>query len=404
MPGIPFVPDGAGPVSTSTTPAAWRKPLFSVLLAAALAACAPPQPPPSFPPAEVASFEVHARELPLDLEYAAQLRGVREIEVRARVSGILLERMYDDGQPVKAGDLLFRIDPAPFRAEAERARAELGVQQANLQQATRERDRIVPLYDRKLASQRDRDTALAAFESAQAAVAAAQAAVRSAELNLSYTDVRAPIAGLTSREVRSEGSLVTAGADSSLLTYIVQSDRLYVDLALPEDDAVLVRAAHAARPDAVVVHVLDARGAPVEPGAVIEFIAPRVDDATGTTAVRAVFDNANDRLQPGSVVRARIDGVAIASSLVIPKRALMHGSQGAFVWLIGAGEQVTPRPVELGTASGNDVVVTSGLAAGDRIVVDGILKVQPGAPVHATPLAADGAPLPAPAAEVAGAR
>jgi membrane fusion protein (multidrug efflux system) len=167
---------------------------------------------------------------------------------------------------------------------------------------------------------------------------------------------------------------------------------------------VLVRAAHAARPDAVVVHVLDARGAPVEPGAVIEFIAPRVDDATGTTAVRAVFDNANDRLQPGSVVRARIDGVAIASSLVIPKRALMHGAQGAFVWLIGAGEQVTPRPVELGTSSGNDVVVTSGLAAGDRIVVDGILKVQPGAPVHATPLAADGAPLPAPAAEVAGAR
>jgi membrane fusion protein (multidrug efflux system) len=372
-------------------------------LLALLAACAPPQPPPALPPAEVASLEVRPRELPLDLQYAAQLRGVREIEVRARVSGILLERMYDDGQPVKAGDLLFRIDPAPFRAEAERARAELGVQQANLQQATRERDRLLPLYDRKLASQRDRDSALAAFESAQAAVAAAQATLRSAELNLSYTDVRAPIAGLTSREVRSEGSLVTAGADSSLLTYIVQSDRLYVDLALAESDAALVRAAHAARPDAVVVRVLDARGAPVEPAAAIEFIAPRVDDATGTTAVRAVLDNAAGRLRPGSVVRARIEGVAVPSSIVIPKRALMHGAQGAFVWLIGAGEQVAPRPVELGTASGNDVVVTSGLSAGDRIVVDGILKVQPGAPVHATPLAADGSPLPA-AVEVAGAQ
>jgi membrane fusion protein (multidrug efflux system) len=383
-------------VSISTALAAARIPFLPALVVAVtLAACAPPQPPPASPPAEVASLTVRPRDLPLDLQYAAQLRGVREIEVRARVSGILLERRYDEGEAVKAGDLLFRIDPAPFRAEAERARAELGVQQANLQQATRERDRILPLFDRKLASLRDRDNAIAAFESTQAAVAAAQAALRSAELNLSYTDVRAPIAGLTSREVRSEGSLVTAGADSSLLTYIVQSDRLYVDLALPERDAALVRAAHLERPDAVVVRVLDARGAPVGRGASIEFIAPRVDDATGTVAVRAVLDNGGDELRPGSVVRARVDGVAVSDSLVIPKRALMHGAQGAFVWLIGEGEHVAPRPVELGATSGNDVVVTTGLAAGDRIVVDGILKVQPGAPVHATPLAADGAP-PAP--------
>jgi membrane fusion protein, multidrug efflux system len=381
-------------VSTSTPFAAWRIPPLSSLLAVGLAACAPPPAPPAPPPSEVAALEVQPRDLPLTLEYAAQLRGVREVEVRARVSGILLERMYDEGQAVKAGDLLFRIDPAPFRAEAQRTRAELGVQQANLQQATRERDRILPLFERKLASQRDRDTAIAAFESAQAAVAAAQAALRSAELNLSYTDVRAPIEGLTSREVRSEGSLVTVGTDSSLLTYLVQADRLYVNLALPEGDAALVRAAHAARPDAVVVRVVDARGAPVGPGAAIEFIAPRVDEATGTIGVRAVFDNGGGELQPGSVVRARIDGVSVASALVIPKRALLHGAQGAFVWLIGPGEQVTPRPVELGAASGNDVVVASGLAAGDRIVVDGILKVQPGAPVHATPLAADGAPSP----------
>src|SRR5215467_4522850 len=125
--------------------AAWRKPAFCSLLAlsaAALAACGHPAPPPAFPPTEVDALEVRPRDLPLALEYAAQLRGVREVEVRARVSGILLERRYEEGQPVKAGDLLFRIDPAPFRAEAERAKADLGVQQANLQQARRERDRI----------------------------------------------------------------------------------------------------------------------------------------------------------------------------------------------------------------------------------------------------------------------
>jgi membrane fusion protein (multidrug efflux system) len=374
-----------------------RKSFFSpailapAVAAAALAGCGQPPPPPAMPPAEVAALEVQPRDLPLALEYAAQLRGVREVEVRARVSGILLERRYEEGEPVKEGDLLFRIDPAPFRAEAERARADLGVQQALLQQASRERGRILPLYDQKLASLRDRDTAVAAFESAQANVAAAQAALRSAELSLSYTDVRAPIAGLTSREVRSEGSLVQAGTDSSLLAYIVQADRLYVDVALPEGDAELVRAAHAANPSAVKIDVIDLRNQRLGPQAVIEYIAPRVDDATGTVGVRAVLDNASNALLPGRVVRARIDGVSVASSLVIPKRALMHGAQGPFVWVIGAEEKVEPRPVELGAASGNDVVVASGLAAGDRVVVDGILKVQPGAAVNPTMLAADGA-------------
>jgi membrane fusion protein (multidrug efflux system) len=190
--------------------------------------------------------------------------------------------------------------------------------------------------------------------------------------------------------VRSEGSLVTAGDDSSLLAYLVQSDRLYVELALPEADAELVRAAHAERPDAVVVRVVGTNGALVGPDARIDFIAPRVDDATGTVGVRAVVDNSANVLSPGRVVRARVDGVSVASSLVIPKRALLHGAQGAFVWVIGAAEQVAPRPVELGTSSGNDVVVVSGLSNGDRVVVDGVLKVQPGAAVHATPLAADG--------------
>jgi membrane fusion protein (multidrug efflux system) len=373
--------------------------IAAVAAAAALAAaCTQEAPPPQMPPPEVAALEVHPRDLPLTLEYAAQLRGVREVEVRARVSGILLERRYAEGQAVKAGDILFRIDPAPFRAEVERLRAEVGVQQANLAQTTRERDRIAPLYEQKVASLRDRDMSVAAFESAQAAVAAAQAALRTADLNLSYTDVRAPIDGLTSREVRSEGSLVTAGQDSSLLTYIVQADRLYVDLALPEGDAELVRSANDASPGAVNVRVVDARGMQVGPAASIEFIAPRVDDTTGTVAVRAVLDNAGMVLRPGRVVRARVDGVSVASSLVIPKRAVMHGAQGSFVWVVGQGEMVAARPVELGAASGNDVVVATGLAAGERVVVDGILKVQPGAAVRATPLAADGtAPASSPA-------
>jgi len=379
-------------VPTATIARRGRKPLLSALLAATLAACGAPPPPPAFPPTQVGTLEVQPRELPLALEYAAQLRGIREVEVRARVSGILLQRRYEEGQPVKAGDLLFRIDPAPFRADVDRARAQVGVQQASLQQTRRDHERILTLFDQKLVSQRDRDTAVAAFESAQAAVAATDAALKTAELSLSYTDVRAPISGLTSREARSEGSLVTAGDDTALLTHIVQADRLYVELSLPEGDAELVRAASAARSGNIVVRVVDARGAQIGPDAAIEFIAPRVDDSTGTVGVRALLNNAGDVLRPGRVVRVRVDGVNVPSSLVIPKRALMHGAQGAFVWVVGAGEQVAVRPVELGTSSGNDVVIAKGLSAGDRVVVDGILKVQPGAAVSATPIALDAVP------------
>jgi membrane fusion protein (multidrug efflux system) len=360
---------------------------FSLSAAVLIAGCdgePPAMPPP--PPVEVGVVDVAPRALPLVLEYPAQLKGVREVEVRARVSGILLERRYDEGARVAAGEVLFRIDPDPFRAEEARARAALGVQEANLNQARRERDRIVPLYEQNLASLRDRDNALAAFESAEAAVAAAGAALRTAELELSYTEVRAPIAGLTSREVRSEGSLVTAGDDSALLTYIVQAEKLYIDLAVADTDADLIRAAieddHAGQ---VGVIVTDAGGRAIAEMGKIEFVAPRVDDATGTVAIRAVLDNPGG-VVPGRIVRARVEGVSVHDALVVPKRAVMQGAQGAYVWTVDANGQVAPAPVELGAFAGNDVAVTAGLMPGARVVVEGVLKVGPGVPVNAVPI------------------
>jgi membrane fusion protein, multidrug efflux system len=371
--------------------------LPAVLLLSALAACSKQQAPQGMPPIEVGAIEVQPQALALTLEHAAQLRGVREVEVRARVSGILQKRLYTEGSRVKEGDVLFRIDPAPFEATAARARAEVGVQQANLQNNRRDRDRVVQLFEQKLVSTRDRDTAIAAYESSVASVAAAEAALKSAALDLSYTSVRAPISGLTSREVRSEGSLVTAGADSSLLTHIVQSDRLYVQFAVPEAEANSIRAANtggASNP--ISVDVLDTAGDVLAQGAKVEFISPAVGDQTGTVEIRALLANSMN-LTPGQVVRARVSGVSLASSLVIPKRAVMHGVQGSFVWLIGAGDKVEFRPVQLGTTAENEVVVDQGLKAGERIVVDGILKVQPGAVVKGVPLAAEATPNAAPA-------
>jgi membrane fusion protein (multidrug efflux system) len=359
-----------------------------------LAACGGPEESPAPPPVPVGGMEVRPSALPLVLEYAAQLRGLREVEVRARVSGILLERRYQEGARVKAGELLFRIDPAPFRAEVARARAEVGIQKANLQQASRERDRILPLYDQKLVSLRDRDNAIAAYETASAGYEAAQAAQRRAELDLSYTDVRAPIAGLTSREARSEGSLVTAGDDAtSLLTHIVQADQLYVEFAMQQQEAEHLRAAMAANASEVVVELTDAQGAPLDRQARVEFISPSVGSDTGTVSVRGVLDNKQGELLPGQVVRARLMGLNLPGSLVIPKRAVMHGMQGAFVWVIGEDEKAVSRPVKLGVSSGNNVAVLEGLKPNERVVVDGVLKVQPGALVKMSPVAPDGAPV-----------
>ncbi len=359
---------------------------FPWLLALVVAGCGEPAVMSPPPPVEVGVVAVMPRSLPLVLEYPAQLKGVREVEVRARVSGILLERRYDEGARVEAGDVLFRIDPDPFRAEVARARAAVALAEANLNQARRERDRVLPLVEQRLASPRDRDNALSAFESAEANLAGAQAALRTAELELSYTEVRAPISGLASREVRSEGSLVTAGTESSLLTYIVQADRLYVDFALADTDAELVRSAlEGDKARHVGVSIVDARGQPIAGMGKIEFISPRVDDATGTVAVRAVLDNPNG-VVPGRIVRARIEGVTVEDALVIPKRAVMHGAQGTYVWTVDGNGQGTPTPVELGATSGNDAVVTAGLMPGARVVVEGILKVIPGVPVNAVPI------------------
>jgi membrane fusion protein (multidrug efflux system) len=361
--------------------AAW---VLTSSFAAVAAGCKEPAAQFAPPPVPVSTLEVQPRELPLVLEYPAQLRGVREVEVRARVSGILLKRHYREGARVDAGDLLFTIDPEPFRAEAARARAQLGVQKVNLDQARRERDRVLPLFERKLASTAQRDAAVAAFESAEAAMAVAQAALKTAELNLSYTEVRAPIAGLTSREVRSEGSLVNATDDSALLTHIVQTNPLYIEFAISGGDAELLREASADETAGdPFVRIVDTGGKQIADRAPIEFVAPRMDEQTGTVDARAVLDNPNGELLPGRIVHVRIEGIAVHDTLVVPKRALMHGAEGEFVWIVGPGAKVEARPVRLGLSSANDVAISSGLSAGDRVIVEGILKVQPGAAVDA---------------------
>jgi membrane fusion protein (multidrug efflux system) len=351
----------------------------------ALAACGKAPAPQAPPPPEVAVQTVDNTPVPLDLTYTARTVGSREVEVRARVGGILLKRRYEEGSRVKQGQPLFLIDPEPVRARVASATADVAVAKARLQEARRERDRVLPLFAQNAVSQSRRDEVVSAFEVAEANVVVAESNQRMAQLDLEYTDVRAPIAGLSSREMMSEGSLVKTDQDSSLLTKIVQVDPLYVEFSVPEAEAVLIRGslAPANKMAAPSVKLLLESGAEYQEAAKVTFVDNAVDPNSGTVRVRAVLRNPEADLIPGQFIRAKVEGVTLSNVVTIPRKAVMSSAQGSFVWLVDAEQKVAMRPVQTGRSMGNTIIVTNGLAPGERYIVEGVLKVQPGIAVSA---------------------
>ncbi len=355
------------------------------LVAASLSACGK-EPPMQAPPApEVAVQTVDSRPVPLELTYMARTVGSREVEVRARVGGMLLQRRYQEGSRVQQGQPMFLIDPEPVRARAAAAQAEVAVAQARREEARLQKERIVPLFERNAVSQSRRDEVVSLFDVAQANLIAAQSNLVMAQLELEYTDVRAPISGLTSREALSEGSLVKAGQDASLLTRIVQVDPLYVEFSVPQTEAALIREALAATGEAPApgVTLLVDNGEKYPDSAQVTFVDNAVDTRSGTVRVRAVLSNPQGRLIPGQFVRARVEDVSLSNVVAIPRKAVMSSAQGPFVWLVGAQQEIELRPVQLGRTLGNNIIVTGGLESGERYVVEGVLKVQPGIQVNA---------------------
>jgi membrane fusion protein (multidrug efflux system) len=365
----------------------FSKAVALVLAGLALGACGKPPQQQAPPAPEVTVQTVGHEPVPLDLTYTARTVGSREVEVRARVGGIVLKRRYQEGSRVMQGQPMFLIDPEPVRARLSSARAEVAVAKARLDEARRNRDRVLPLFEKNAVSQSRRDEAVSGFEVAQANVLSAESQQRMAQLDLEYTDVRAPIAGLASREVLSEGSLVSTDQQSSLLTKIVQVDPLYIEFSVPEAEAALLRnglapANPSARPPGVKLILED--GSEYPQAAQLTFVDNAVEWTSGTVRVRAVLPNKDAQLIPGQFIRARVEGVLLSNVVSIPRKALMAGPQGAFVWLVGADSKAQMRPVQVGRSFGNNVIVTDGLQAGDRYIVEGVLKVmQPGTLVSA---------------------
>lgn len=329
---------------------------------------------------------VQPQEVPMTIDALGQAEGSREVEVRARVSGLLEQQLYQEGEPVKAGAPLFRIERAALEITRAQASALLAQEAARLEQARRETARLQGLAQEQAISQREHDNARSAQAVLQASLQLAQARVREAELNLSYTVVNAPIAGLSGRAHKSVGSLVGPGSDS-LLTKIVQIDPIRVRFALsPQELQQLQRLPPVRRRD-VTVQILDADGQPLPRRGRLGFSGSTIDAELGTVALRAEFPNAEADLLPGQLVHVQLL-LGTRSAFLVPQAAVVQSEHGHTVWTLRHG-RATPAPVQLGEWVGTDWVVHGGLKKGDQVIVDSLLKVRPGLPV--TPRAAAGA-------------
>lgn len=332
-------------------------------------------PPPAMP---VTVVEATPRKVPVTIEAVGQTEGSREVEVRARVTGVLQQQLFREGEVVKANAPLYRIDPAPFEIALEQARAALAQETANLEQARREAARTGPLAEQRAISQKEADDARSAVARIEASRLAAQARVREAELNLSYTRVNAPIAGLAGRTERSIGSLVNPTTDS-LLVRLAVTDPIWVRFSFSEPEWQRMRAAGGE--PAVTLILPDGRAYPVEGR--LNFTGTSVDARTGAVQLRASFANPERALLPGQFVRARVK-VGEQDGFVVPQAAVMNNDQGRFVWVVSPQGAAAPRPVKAGAWSGSGWTIQEGLAPGDRVIVDNLMKLRPGAPVAPT--------------------
>jgi membrane fusion protein, multidrug efflux system len=366
------------------------------LSVALLAACGPSQPGggfPGFPPAQVTAVTVAPRTIPAAYEYVGQTTGSKEVEVRARVTGILEKKLFQEGAPVKAGQVLFVIDPKQLAAQTAALEAEVARAQAQMAQAERELGRLKPLAERRAVGQKEADDAASNVELAAAGVKAAQAKLAEVQLNLGYTRVVAPITGLSSRAPKSEGSLVNA--NETLLTTVSQVDPMWIPFAIAENEQLaLNRAVQEGRltlpkDNAYEVTVRLADGTTLARKGRINFADTRINSSTGTFEMRAEVVNSDGALKPGQFVRVRLSGAVRNNALAVPQVAVLDGPQGKFVYVTGKdkdGKDIAAvRPVTLGdwveVGGNNQWVVESGLKAGDRVIVDGLAKLRPGAPI-----------------------
>lgn len=337
----------------------------------------------------VTVVQAQPTQVPLTIESVAQTEGAREVEVRARVGGILEERLYEEGARVKEGQPLFRIDPEPLEIALAKARAALAERRAQQQKARRDVERLKGLVEQDAISRMEYEDAVSAAELAEAGVASAEAAVREAELNHSYATVTAPVSGITGEALKSEGSLVAPGAEG-LLTTIVQVNPIWVSFSLATSELAQVPGGALTRETVKGVELLLPNGEAYPAKGRLNFAASRIDPRLGTLQLRAEFPNTEGRLLPGQFVRVRLLLGQQEGAFLVPQQAVQQTPQGAFVYVVGPDGTAQNRPVQAGEWRGDKWVILDGLQAGEQVIVDNLIKLRPGAPVAPQPAGAPG--------------
>lgn len=361
--------------------------LASALLA--LNACSRQTPPKRATP-QVDVMQVRAQDLPLTRELVGRLAPTQVAEVRARVAGIILDRVYREGSDVKQGDVLFRIDPAPLQATLRMQEAALAAARATAHNNALTAARYKALARRGVIAKQDLDNAMAAAASSAAAVQQAAAAVATAKLNLSYATVTAPISGRAGRALVTKGALVGDGSATELTT-VQQIDPIYVDFSVPQEQIQSMRQQQAAgkvalnNPDKMPVHLTLSDGERYAHTGALDFSDMAVDPQTGSVSLRAGIPNPDRTLLPGMFVHVLLTVGELSHGFLVPQQAVLRDADGSYVLLVGNDDKVIHREVTTHGMRQGDWIITAGLHDGDTVIVDGVQKVHVGAPVKTSP-------------------
>ena len=366
--------------------------LVCVMAILLLSACDKKPPPPPKLPIEVSVMQIKAQDTPIDFEYVGQTESPNEVELRARVAGFLDKQVYTDGEFVSAGQIMFQMDPKPFEAKLLTAKGQLAQQQSRLEVAQATLARVIPLAAQNAVSQQTLDTVTGDEKEAQAAVIAAMGQVQVAELNLSYTTIISPISGLSRNSTPNEGAYLVVG---NVLSSVSGIDPMNVNFSVSENELFSYRDNVAAgllktptKDSEFQVQLTLADGSIFPNIGYISFANPSFSKDTGTFLVRAVFKNTNGQLRPGQFVRAKVSGASRKNAIIVPQTAVLQGAKSHFVWVINKDNQAEQRMVEVGDWIGNDWLINDGLKAGERVVVEGAIRVKAKKPLKITELAA----------------
>jgi len=378
--------------------------LFAVV---ALASCSKEAPRPERPPPQVTVITVQPQTIPDVPSFVAQTESSQQVDIVARVSGYLDKITYQEGEIVREGQVMFQIDPRPFQAQLEAAKGELMAQQARHTTAAANLKRVKPLTEQNALSQADLDRAQGEFDSSKAAVHSAQAKVMEAELNLGYTTIKAPVTGFASRSLQRQGAYINAMAPEAKLTYVAKMEPMWVNFSVSQNQMAQrqnqVKAGQLVLPKNldydVEIVMPDGQSYPYR--GKLNFADPSFSQDTGSFLVRAVLPNPKRDLRPGMFVTLKAHGASRPNAFVVPQLAVQQGSNGHLLYVVKQDGTAEVRPVVVGDYYGEKgIVIVSGLQAGDRVVVDGALKVVPGQPVK---IVEPGATAPEKGAPAAGA-